>query len=441
MKQKTLAKNVTLKGVGLHTGVKVQATFKPAETGSGIRFIRTDLNPRVEIKAAADCVKDGTAVSRCTSVASQEITIHTVEHAMSALAGLGISNAIIEINANELPGLDGSSLDYVKAFRKAGIVEQNQSVKAFAVREPLGVERNGASIYIVPSHELKIFYTLDYDHPRLRSQFVSLAFNEAAYEKDIAPCRTFCLQSEIAQIRDLGLGKGADSQNTLVIGEGGAVKNKFRFPDECARHKILDFIGDLYLLGVPILGHVYAVKSGHSLNIELLKKIRRQKDMYVPSLSPHLDGRGYKIYDIQDIMKILPHRYPFLLLDRFYEVKCGQKGIGVKNVTANDEFFQGHFPTRPVMPGVMMIEAMAQAGGMAVLTHERHRGKLAFFMAVDKVKFRRVVSPGDQLIMDVDVIRDRARTVQVNGVARVGGEIAAEAEMMFSFTDLSYLFG
>jgi len=213
-----------------------------------------------------------------------------------------------------------------------------------------------------------------------------------------------------------------------------------RFKDECARHKVLDLIGDLYLLGMPIKGHVFAVKSGHQLNIELLKKIWEQKEKYQKKTSvPIYDLAGKKEIDIQGIMKILPHRYPFLLVDRVVEIETGKKALGIKNVTINDGFFQGHFPARPVMPGVLMVEAMAQTAGVVILTSKDHHGKVAFFMAADKVKFRKVVVPGDQLLMEVEVVRDRASSAQVHARARVGTEIVAEAEMIFSFTDASYL--
>ena len=251
---------------------------------------------------------------------------------------------------------------------------------------------------------------------------------------------TFCLEREAEELRKKGLGKGANYENTLVVGEHGVKENKLRFQDEFARHKVLDFIGDIYLLGMPIRAQAFAVKSGHALNMALLKKIYQQKMKYESKgIVPHYEVGDKKEIDIQGIMKILPHRYPFLLVDRVIELEKGKRAVGIKNVTANDSFFQGHFPTRPVMPGVLMIEAMAQTAGVAVLTNKEHLGKLAFFMAVDKVKFRRVVVPGDQLILEVKVLRDREKTTQIRAEARVGTEIVAEADMMFSFTDATYL--
>ena len=328
-------------------------------------------------------------------------------------------------------------------------------IEAAAVK--LTVDLTRQRLVVVSSgtnKEFKISYVLDYDNPVLKSQFFSATITAEVFEEAIAPARTFCLESEAEELRKHGLGKGANFDNTLVVGNNGVIKNTVRFPDEFARHKVLDFIGDLYLLGMPIRGHVFAVKSGHTLNIQLLKKIQEQRQRHQKKIaaagpgpavrpSPGGDlwpsGGDRKEIDIDGIMRILPHRYPFLLVDRVTGIERGKRGVGVKNVTINDNFFQGHFPARPVMPGVLMVEAMAQTAGVVILTSEAHRGKVAFFLAVDKVKFRRVVVPGDQLVMEIEVIRDRPKTAQARAVAKVGEEVAAEAEMVFSFTDASYL--
>ena len=254
------------------------------------------------------------------------------------------------------------------------------------------------------------------------------------------PVPTFCLEEEITKLQANGLGKGANYINTLVVGERGIIQNKLRFPDECVRHKILDLIGDLYLLGIPILGHVFAVKSGHRLNVELLKKIYEQKEKSDKrGFIPRCDWGDKQQFDIQDIMKILPHRYPFLLVDRVIGLEKGKRGIGIKNVTINDNFFQGHFPTRPIMPGVLMVESMAQAAGVVVLTSEAHRGKVAFFMSADNVKFRRSFRRETSFSWSVEVLNDKPRTARIHAQAKVGEEIVAEADMIFSFTDASYL--
>jgi len=440
MKQKTIKKECVFKGVGLHTGCSVEMTCKPAPENAGIHFVRVDLPGCPEIKVDPLNIHIDTTMPRCTAIGKGDAVIYTVEHFMSVLSGIGITNLIVEIDANELPGLDGSGIEFIKAFKEEGIVEQAAEAPCFVVKEPLGVELNGCSIFVVPADDFRVSYTLDYDHQLLRSQFFSSVVTSDIYEREIAPCRTFCLGSEADELRARGLGKGANYQNTLVVGEQGVKENQVRFPDEFARHKVLDFIGDLYLLGMPIRGHVFAVKSGHTLNIALLKKILKQKDRYEQGDAVSIpDIVGKKEIDIDGIMKILPHRYPFLLVDRVVEIEQGKRAVGIKNVTMNEQFFQGHFPTRPVMPGVLMVEAMAQTAGVVILTNELHHGKVAFFMAANNVKFRKVVSPGDQLRMEIEVIKDKSRTAQVRAQSRVDGEVVAEADMVFSFTDVSYL--
>ncbi len=440
VKQRTIKKETTISGIGLHTGNEIHLTLKPAAEDFGITFVRVDLEGTPAIKVCPESISDHSELPRCTSIGVGNARVHTVEHLMSALYGLGINNLIVEIDGNELPGLDGSSKEYLEVLEKAGIEEQSKDAEFFTVRTPIGVTDGDSAIYIFPADEFKVTYALSYDHPYLRSQFFSLVVNEQTYKEDIAPCRTFCLESEANQLKELGLGKGATHQNTLVIGDDGPIDNTLRFDDECVRHKILDFIGDLYLLGMPIKGHVYATKSGHKANFDLLKKIYKQ---HVKSKEKGIivgyDYGDKPEIDIAGIMKILPHRYPFLLVDRVVEIEKGKSAVGIKNVTINDGFFQGHFPTKPVMPGVLMIEAMAQTAGVVILTNEQHHGKVAFFMAINNVKFRKVVAPGDQLLMEVNIVRDKSKTAQVHGIARVGDQIVVEADMMFSFTDASYL--
>ncbi len=439
-KQRTIAKEFSLSGVGLHTGHAVRVTCKPAAENSGIRFKRVDLPGQPTYQANIGSVLIDTAVPRCTTIGQGSAVIHTIEHFMSVLSGLGIDNLSVELDSNELPGLDGSGQGFLKAIKEAGIKEQPEPRKVYAVREPVGVELNGSSIFISPAEDFRVSYTLDYQHPKLRSQFFSALIDPATFEREIAPCRTFCLEKEAEELKKMGIGKGATYENTLVVGDDGVKSNTLRFPDEFVRHKVLDLIGDLYLLGVPLRGHIFAVKSGHTLNISLLKRIHQQRMRYehrpyIPVYPP----AGLREIDIEQIMRILPHRYPFLLVDRVIELEQGKKAVGIKNVTINDNFFQGHFPSRPVMPGVLIIEAMAQTAGVVILTNRQHHGKVAFFMALDKVKFRRVVAPGDQLLLEVEVLRDRTKTAQVRARALVRDEVAAEAEMMFSFTEAGYL--
>ena len=440
MKQKTIKNPATLSGIGMHTGKPVRMTIKPAGVNEGICFVRTDLPGRPLVKVTAVNAVMDEKITRCTAVECQGVRIYTIEHLTAALNGLGIDNVTIEIDAQELPGLDGSSLEFVKALEHALIIEQQADKNIFFIQEPIVVANKTSTIVMAPHDQLNVSYTLDYDHPLLRSQFFSQSIDLTSFTKELAAARTFCLESEVSEIKAHGLGKGANYQNTLVISSKGPLENTLRFPDECARHKVLDIVGDLYLLGFPVKGAVYATKSGHALNRALVNKIEAQRQKYTTpiysSVAPAISG---KVLNINEIMKILPHRYPFLFVDRVIEIEPGKKGIGIKNVTVNDGFFQGHFPQKPVMPGVIMIEAMAQTAGVVVLTGGAHNGKVALFMSVSDVKFRKVVYPGDQLLMEVEIIRDRERTAHVKGVARVDGEVVIEANMMFSYTEAHYL--
>ena len=431
---------MTLEGCGLHTGNHILVCLKPAETNTGIVFVRSDLPDRPQVKACFENVILNTEIPRCTSLGRGSVIIHTVEHLMSALCGLGVDNLIVELNGNELPGLDGSAYDYYQAIEKVGVVDQSAPRSVIDIKEPISVSQNGASIVIVPDSQLKISYALSYDHPSLRSQFVHVTVTRENFAKEIAPCRTFCLEEEARKLQASGLGKGANYDNTLVVGHEGIIRNEMRIPDELARHKILDFIGDMYCLGKPIRGHVFAIRSGHQLNIELLKLILKQKEAYEKkSPTPRSPWQGQAEYNIQQIMEILPHRYPFLLVDRIVEIEKDKRAVGIKNITINEEFFKGHFPMRPVMPGVLIVEALAQVGGVLVMTSALHQGKVALFMAADKVKFRKLVQPGDQLALEVTMIRDRSRTAHLYGQAKVNGEVYTEAEIAFSYVDASFL--
>jgi len=440
-KQKTIKKQISLEGIGLHTGKKVTVCLKPAQKKSGIRFRRIDLPESPIVEATTENILKDAGIPRCTSIGKNGVVINTVEHLLGVLCGLQIDNLEVEVNGDEMPGFDGSGIDYFNAVKKVGIVEQEALKEYINIKESVGVASDFASIFVVPYGEYKISYALDYDHPVLHSQFFSTVVNQKNFEKEIAPCRTFCLEDEAEELQASGLGKGATYDNTLVVGSSGVIKNKVRFHDEFARHKVLDFIGDLYLLGKPIRGHVFAIRSGHDLNIELVKRIRKQIEKYeTRNFVPGYVEKGGEELDVHQIMQILPHRYPFLLVDRIVGLQRGKRAVGIKNVTINEDFFNGHFPDKPVMPGVLMVEAMAQVGGIVVLTSDAHHGKLGLFMATDNVKFRKMVVPGDQLIMEVETVRDRARTALLHGVTKVNGEIVAEADVVISFVDASFLY-
>lgn len=436
-KQRTIAKEFTLSGVGLHTANKVNMTFKPAAVDSGINFIRVDLPGKPVIKTLVDYLLPAERRTRRTSIGQNGTEVHTIEHLMAALAGLNIDNLNIEIDNQEVPGLDGSSLSFVEGLVKAGIKEQEKEKQYFVVKEPIFVEEDGSSIVVAPAANLKISYTLNYDHPLLKAQFLSLEINDEVFKSELASARTFCLEEEANGLQRQGLGKGANYDNTLVVGKNGVIKNKLRYEDEFIRHKILDLLGDLYMLGRPIKGHVIALRSGHSLNLKTVKRLQQQRYSYTiggvgASSTATVSEREL---DVNEIKKILPHREPFLFLDKIIHLEKGRSATGIKNVTAEEYFFKGHFPGRPVMPGVIIIEAMAQVGGVMMLSPDENRGKLAFFLSVNNVKFRKTVVPGNQLVLEVVAGKIKSKTGQVHGKAYVDGKLVAEADLMFALVD------
>ncbi len=432
-KQRTIQKELSLKGVGLHTANKVNLTFKPAAEDSGINFVRIDLPDRPVIKASVDYLLSPSRSWRRSSVGEGQAEIHTIEHLMAALAGSAIDNIYIEIDSDEVPGLDGSSLNFFEILNEAGLKEQEKDRQYYSIKEPIFQEEDGSSIIALPSSEFKISYTLNYNHHLLETEFLELNLNSEVFKNEIAPARTFCLEEEAAELQRQGLGRGANYDNTLVIGKNGVINNKLRYQDEFIRHKILDLIGDLYLIGSPLKGHIIALRSGHSLNLKIARKISEQKQRY--SLGGV--GAGYhpaegEELDVTTIKKILPHREPFLFVDKIISLEKGKRATGIKNVTINDYFFKGHFPGRPVMPGVLIVEAMAQVGGVMMLAPEENRGKLAFFLAADNIKFRKTVVPGDQLVLMVEAGKIKSKTGQVHARALVDGKIVAEADLMFA---------
>ena len=434
--QKTIKNEISIEGVGLHTGNPVTLTFKPLAPNMGVIFQRTDLPGRPMIKADVNSLLSVKKNPRRTTIAFDGAEVQTIEHLMASFSGLGIDNVLVEIDNNEVPGLDGSASDFVDVLKKAGFIEQSVERRTFKVTSALWAQDEDSSIVVLPSSDFKISYTLSYDLPTVGSQFMDIKLDSETFEKEITCARTFCLQEEAEELIKSGLGKGANYENTLVISKDGVVKNTLRFENEFIRHKILDLIGDFYLLGMPIKGHVIAVKSGHTLNMKLVQKIKDQLDRQMMVAIKAVEGvvPGQEI-DARTIMKILPHRYPFLLVDRVISMEEGKRAVGIKNVTINDNFFEGHFPGRPVMPGVLIVESMAQVGGVLMLSPMENRGKLAFFMAANNVKFRKPVVPGDQLRIEVEVGKIRSKTGQVLTKAFVGTEVVAEAELMFALVE------
>ena len=422
-KQKTINSQVSLSGFGIHTGNKVNITLKPAQASCGVAFIRTDIPGAPRIQANVQSFL-AAKFSRRSSIGNNEAEVQTIEHLMAALSSLGIDNIDVELDNNELPGLDGSAIKFVEALEKAGIAEQEQEKYIHVIKEPISIEDGVSSITVVPAKEFKVSYTLDYDHPLLEAQFLEVCVNAESFKTEIAPARTFCLESEASELQNQGLGLGANYENTLVVGKTGVIKNSLRFKDEFVRHKILDLIGDLCLAGCPIRGHVIALKSGHALNLKIAQKIFEQK--IKAQGANNMEG----VLDVNEIMKIIPHREPFLFVDRITHLEKGKRAVGVKNVTINDYFFKGHFPGRPVMPGVIIVEAMAQVGGVMMLSSEENKGKLAFFLSIDNVKFRKPVVPGDQLVLEVEAIKVKSKTGQVRGRALVDGKVVTEADFV-----------
>ena len=429
--QRTIERRISISGIGLHNGQRVNVTFLPGEEDNGIQFVRVDLPQRPCISATMSHLIER---PRRTSIGIDGVEIHTIEHVMAAAVGLGIDNLVIELDAEELPGLDGSALPFMQILKQAGIRPQSAVRRYFQPREALFMEEKDSSLMILPADDFRISYTMSYPHSRVQSQYGSFVFTPEVFEKEIAPSRTFCLEKEIEELTRQGLGKGANRDNTVVIGPDGVVSTTLRFEDEYVRHKICDLIGDLYLLGRPLKGHVIGIKSGHSLNIRLLQKIKQLHDRQIRAGIGVIDPlfKPMAPLDINDIQRILPHRYPFLLVDRILELREDTYARGIKNVTVNEEFFQGHFPGRPVMPGVLIIEAMAQVAGVLILSKRTNLGKRAYFMSIDRVKFRRMVLPGDQLVMEINVLKLKSRTGQVYARAMVDDKVAAEAVLMFS---------
>lgn len=434
--QRTIRDEFTLQGKGLHTGNTVELRFKPLGPNMGIIFQRVDLPRKPMIKADVYFLSASKISPRRTTIGFEDAQVQTIEHLMAAFSGLKIDNILIEINNNEVPGLDGSALMFVELLKKAGIVDQDIPRRTYKVNAPIWAEDENSTIIILPSSDFKISYTLNYDHPMLGCQHMDIKFDTESFEKELASARTFCLQEEADELIKNGLGKGANYDNTLVVSDQGVVNNKLRYNNEFIRHKILDLVGDLSLLGTAIKGHVIAIKSGHTLNIKLVHKIKDQMEQQMMVAIKSIDGVSKSgAIDAMTIMKILPHRYPFLLVDRVIAMEEGKYAVGIKNVTINDQFFEGHFPGRPVMPGVLIVEAMAQVGGVLMLSPVENRGKLAFFMAADNVKFRKPVIPGDQLKLEVKVGKIRSKTGQVHTQAFVDGEIVAEADLMFALVE------
>lgn len=431
--QQTINSPVELAGRGLFTGEPAVLRILPAAADAGIVFVRCDQNPPISIPARVENVAKRL---RRTSIRNGTVQIETIEHCMSALAGVGIDNAVVELNASEVPSFDGSGLPFVEKIKEAGIAPLDRPRDIFRIPEYVRVSDGPSYLMATPGNPdedcLEIIYDLNYGPSSpIGEQICKLRLTPEEFEQQIAAARTFVLQREAEEFQAAGLGTHLSYQDLLVFGPDGPIENTLRFPDECVRHKVLDLIGDLFLFGKFVAGQIYARQSGHALNHELVRKLVELEQ------AAELKGRmrAEPVLDIRQIQRVLPHRFPFLMVDRVIQLEPGQHAIGIKNVTANEEFFSGHYPGQPIMPGVLIIEAMAQLGGLLLARELEHTGKVAVLLSLDRVKFRRPVIPGDQLILEAHARRMKSRTGHVLCSARVGDAHVAEADIKFMMVD------
>lgn len=459
-KKRTLESEASLTGIGLHTGENCTITFKPAGPDDGIKFVRADLPGSEPIPADIDHVID---ISRGTTIGIGEAKVHTVEHVLAALTGLGIDSIVIELSGPEPPVGDGSAMPFVEVLQKAGIKKLDEDKEYLDIDRPMSYSESDRKVDIVvsPSNDFRITFMIDYDNPALGTQYTSLVDLEKEFVTEFAASRTFCFLSEVEMLKKKGLIKGGGLDNAVVIydldggqvevdrikaalnikgkafvGKTGIVNDtQLRFPNEPVRHKALDLIGDLTLIGVPIRGHILAARSGHKANVALVKQLRAlyQKKKLA---SKYQKSSSEAFLDINGIMKIMPHRYPLLLIDRILDLEPGKKVVALKNVTINEPFFEGHFPGHPIMPGVLIVEALAQAGGVLLLNAvENPESKVVYFMSIDGVKFRKPVVPGDQLRLELEMLSFRRNTCRMQGKVYVDGKVVTEATLMAAIVD------
>jgi UDP-3-O-[3-hydroxymyristoyl] N-acetylglucosamine deacetylase/3-hydroxyacyl-[acyl-carrier-protein] dehydratase len=430
--QHTIAKTASLTGLGLFHGQPATLTFRPAPPNHGVVFVRTDLG-HIEIPALIHHVVKR---ARRTTLRCGNAIVDTCEHVLSAIAAMRLDNLIVEIDGPEVPAMDGSSKPFLDALTEAGVVATSEPRRRLVVKEPIVIRQGDAMIAALPSDEpeMQIVYELDYTGVSavIGRQLRTFDFTNGDYAHDIAPSRTFSLAQEAEAAQKAGLFPHLTPDEALVIGDEGPLgANHFRFDDEPVRHKVLDLIGDLYLLGAPIQGRIVAHKSGHPLNHLLVRQLikkheaERRRELAVHKVA----------IDIRRINRILPHRYPMLLVDRVLEIQGDRRAVGVKNVSMNEPFFQGHYPGVPIMPGVLVVEAMAQLSGVLIGQKLEHTGKLAVLLSLDKVKLRKPVTPGDQLVLEAESVRVRSRIAHMRCRAYVAEELAAEAEVKFMLVD------
>lgn len=464
-KQRTIKEPVTISGVGLHTGNKSNMTFRPAPEDYGVRFKRTDIEGSPEIPADIDHVID---ISRGTTIAKDGAEVHTVEHVLASIMGCEIDNIIVELDSNEPPVMDGSAVHYVEALKRAGAEDQEAKRDYLIIQDLVHYhdESNNVDIVGLPlKDDFRISVMIDFNNPALGVQHTGLFNLQKEFENEFAPARTFCFLSEIEYLRNQGLIKGGDLDNAIVIvdkdassneledmknklgiqgsiilGSTGILNNReLRYKNEPARHKLLDLIGDLALIGAPVKGQILAARPGHKSNVEFTKMLRKLYLQQKIETKFQVMKSENCVFDIEAILDIMPHRYPFLLVDRVIDIEINHRIVGIKNVTYNEPFFNGHFPNRRVMPGVLIVEAMAQCGFILLLnTIENPEKKMAYFAAIEKVKFRKPVVPGDQLVFEMYLQSYKRGICKIAGKAYknfLGGEIACEGEFMAAVVD------
>jgi UDP-3-O-[3-hydroxymyristoyl] N-acetylglucosamine deacetylase / 3-hydroxyacyl-[acyl-carrier-protein] dehydratase len=432
--QQTLGKVAGFTGTALHTGEKVTLKLHPAPVDHGIKFRRKDLQDEPTIDAKIENLK---TVERATTIGEGSVRVHTVEHVLAALSAMGVDNAIVEMDTNEPPIGDGSAQPYVDLIRKAGVTTQEEPRRFFDVRDTMHVEsKTGALLVLLPDNKFRISCTQAGPNNKF-TQFLSTEITPAAFEREIAPARTFVFYEDVKPLMDKNLIKGGSLENAIVVrGDAVLSKEPLRFPDEFVRHKILDIIGDLALLGRRIRGHVVAVKPGHAINAELARSITREQTRRSAVATPRTIPSGEGGLDTDEVMQILPHRYPFLMVDRIIGFEGEDRVTGVKSVTINEPFFQGHFPGHPVMPGVMQVEAMAQVASILLYKLTKTSSRVGYFMSADEVKFRKPVFPGDTIFIHAELTRARGnRMAKTKCYCVVNDAVVSEGELMFTFLD------
>jgi UDP-3-O-[3-hydroxymyristoyl] N-acetylglucosamine deacetylase/3-hydroxyacyl-[acyl-carrier-protein] dehydratase len=432
--QQTLAKAAGFSGTALHTGEKVLLKLQPAPADHGIKFRRKDLADEPMVDAKIDNLK---TVERATTIGEGSVRVHTVEHVLAALAGMGVDNAIVEMDANEPPIGDGSAQPYVELIKKAGVTQQDAPRKFFEVREPMHVEsKTGALLVLLPDEKFRVSCTQAGPNNRF-TQYFSTEITPVIFERELAPARTFVYYEDVQPLMDKNLIKGGSLENAVVVrGDAVLSKEPLRFQDEFVRHKILDLVGDLALIGRRIRGHLIAVKPGHAANADLARALAREQsrrsELEVPRTMPRGDGG----LSTDEVMQVLPHRYPFLMVDRVIEFDGDTKITAMKSVSINEPFFQGHFPGHPVMPGVMLVEAMAQAASILLFKLAKTSSRIGYFMSADGVKFRKPVFPGETIFIHAELTKARGnRLAKAKCHCVVNDAIVSEGELMFTFLE------